>query len=585
MPGLRFFTFGVYDYQHNYVTDITFSVTTFTAFELATFKNEWQTRYGTNAHVAVPYDTLALTEFGQFIKQNFFTWNSRRPYFVPLPSDYNTIWEQAITDNFGGFYNSNDLVSVLPTSGGTADRPRKMFYLSQDGTTFYDFGIDVWISEADKYRGAQSINLDDGIFSFYQSGTGGNNQRDYFWQIHLPYVVVNDADQIQLFGICTMTGYGGPQGLLSNLTTNYANAFYESGVIPDGMLNMLRTAEGTDVDPTDTDPFGPGGNTGTGGGTGTFSGTGDAITIPSLPTLSATSAGFITLFNPSAAQMASLASYMWAGAFDLNTFRKIFADPMDCILGLSIVPVDVPAGSAAEVKVGNISTGIYMTTAASQYVEVDCGSLNVEEFWGAYLDYEPFTKAEIYLPYIGTHPIAVDDIMGKTVHVVYHVDILSGACVAYVKCGDSVLYSFIGQCSSSIPITGNDWTNVVNGVLSIAGSIGTMVATGGAAAPAAVGSIVSTAVNQMKPSVEKSGSLSGTGGMMCIQVPYLILTRPRQALPVKQNAYTGYPSFITSNLGTLTGYTEVEEIHLENVPATSGELTEIVSLLKGGVIL
>ena len=283
--------------------------------------------------------------------------------------------------------------------------------------------------------------------------------------------------------------------------------------------------------------------------------------------------------------MASLASYMWAGAFDLNTFRKIFADPMDCILGLSIVPVDVPAGSAAEVKVGNIGTGIYMTTAASQYVEVDCGSLNVEEFWGAYLDYEPFTKAEIYLPYIGTHPIAVDDIMGKTVHVVYHVDILSGACVAYVKCGDSVLYSFIGQCSSSIPITGNDWTNVVNGVLSIAGSIGTMVATGGAAAPAAVGSIVSTAVNQMKPSVEKSGSLSGTGGMMGIQVPYLILTRPRQALPVKQNAYTGYPSFITSNLGTLTGYTEVEEIHLENVPATSGELTEIVSLLKGGVIL
>lgn len=338
-------------------------------------------------------------------------------------------------------------------------------------------------------------------------------------------------------------------------------------------------------DVRNSDPYSEGGSSSTGGGTGTFSDTGDAISIPGLPTLSATSAGFITIFNPSAAQMASLAGYMWSGAFDLETFRKIFANPMDCILGLSIVPVDVPAGGSAEVKVGNIGTGIYMTKAASQYVEVDCGTLNVEEFWGAYLDYDPYTKAEIYLPYIGTHPIAVDDIMGKPVHVVYHVDILSGACVAYVKCGDSVLYSFIGQCSSSIPISGNDWTNVVNGVLSIAGSIGTMVATGGASAPAAVGRIVSTAVNTLKPTVEKSGSLSGTGGMMGIQTPYLILTRPQQALPAKQNTYTGYPSFITASLESLSGYTEIEEIHLENVPATSGELDEIISLLKGGVIL
>ena len=131
----------------------------------------------------------------------------------------------------------------------------------------------------------------------------------------------------------------------------------------------------------------------------------------------------------------------------------------------------------------------------------------------------------------------------------------------------------------------DDWTNVVNGVLSIAGSIGSMVATGGASAPAAVPGIVSTAVNHLKPSVEKSGALSGTGGMMGVQTPYLILTRPRQALPERQNAFTGYPSFITELLGNLQGYTEVEEIHLENVPATDGEIAEIIALLKGGVIL
>ena len=111
-----------------------------------------------------------------------------------------------------------------------------------------------------------------------------------------------------------------------------------------------------------------------------------------------------------------------------------------------------------------------------------------------------------------------------------------------------------------------------------------MVATGGASAPMAAGMIASTAVNGMKPNVEKSGSMSGTGGMLGIQTPFLILTRPRQALPARQNKFTGYPSFITESLGDLSGYTEIEEIHLENISATESELSEIENLLKSGVI-
>lgn len=344
--------------------------------------------------------------------------------------------------------------------------------------------------------------------------------------------------------------------------------------------------DGTDViPPSDNDPFEPGGSSEPGGGNGNFDGTGDDIVIPSLPTLSATDAGFITIFNPTSQQLRALASYMWTGLFDLDTFKKIFADPMDCILGLSIVPVAVPNGNTRTVNVGNISTGVSMTVAASQYVEVDCGSLNVNEYWGAYLDYEPFTKAEIYLPYIGIMPLSVDDIMNKTVTVKYHVDILSGACTAFVKCGGSVLYQYIGQCSSSIPITATSWTDVINGCLSIAGSLGSLKASGGASAPQDIPEMASAVTNMLKPTIEKSGSASGTGGMMGVQVPFIILTRPRQALPSNQNHYTGYPSFITENLGSLRGFTSVEVIHLEGVPGTDDELDEIVELLKEGVIL
>lgn len=335
-----------------------------------------------------------------------------------------------------------------------------------------------------------------------------------------------------------------------------------------------------------TDPYARGDITDKDGGNGDFDATSDPVDIPPLPTISATDTGFLTLFNPSLSNIRDLAAYMWANPlFDVNAYKKILANPMDAILGLSIIPCAVAASTSKNVTVGNIPTGVSMPVCDSQYLSIDCGSINVNEYWGAYLDYSPYTKAELYLPYCGIHPIDIDDIMGKAVNVVYHVDILTGACVAYVKCGDSVLYSYIGQCASSIPISGSDWTNMVNGIINASTAIGSMAATGGLTAPMAASTIATTAINTIKPSIERSGSLSGTGGIMGNQIPYLILTRPRQALPELQNQFSGYPSFISSYLGDLVGYTEVDSIHLEGIPATGAELNEIESILKGGVIL
>ena len=334
------------------------------------------------------------------------------------------------------------------------------------------------------------------------------------------------------------------------------------------------------------DPYAPGDITNKDGGNGDFDNTSDPIDIPPLPTVSAVDTGFMTLFTPSLQNMRDLAAYMWANPlFDVNAYKKILANPMDAILGLSLVPVTIPANTAKQVTVGNIPTGISMPVADNQFIEVDCGSINVNEHWGAYLDYSPYTKCELYLPYCGIHPIDTDDVMATTVKVVYHVDILTGACCAYVKCGDSVLYTFTGQLATTIPITGNDWTSMINGIINATTAIGSMAATGGLTAPMAVSEVASTVINTAKPTMERSGSLSGTGGMMATQYPYLILTRPRQALPELQNKFSGYPSFISSYLSDLSGYTEVYSVHLEGISATGVELSEIEQILKGGVIL
>lgn len=412
------------------------------------------------------------------------------------------------------------------------------------------------------------------------SGGSGNTAPTFY------YESVLDASQfVDTYNV--IFTYSGNYTNIYGMTSTFNSA---------SIIGNIEDEITSETDPDETDPYGPDGYSGHGGGTGTFSRTGDSIGIPSLPTLSAVDTGFISLYNPSVGQLQALGSYLWGANFDLETFKKIFTDPMGAILGLSIVPVNVPTSGSRNVKIGNTESPISMPRVSTQYVAVDCGTLNVQEYWGSYMDYAPYTKVYIYLPYCGTHPLDVDDVMGKSVRVVYHVDILSGACIAFIQCGGTVIYSFEGQCSASIPITANDWTNVINGVLGIAGSIGSMVAgiganltTGNAsgAFSSVVGGMASIGANVMssKQNVEKSGAMAGAGGMLGVQTPYLIINWPRQAIPKHQNKHMGYPSMITVTLGEIHGYTEVLAINMEGLTCTDAEATEIETLLKSGVIL
>ena len=315
------------------------------------------------------------------------------------------------------------------------------------------------------------------------------------------------------------------------------------------------------------------------------------IDIPDLPTVSVVDTGFISMFNPSLSEVKSLANYMWAGLFDINTFRKIFADPMDCILGFNMLPCEIPDGAAGEVVVGNITTGIQMTKAASQWVELDCGSVTIGHPYASYLDHSPYTKFHLYLPYIGTVDLSCDDVMGKALHLVYHIDVLSCSCVAYLKCGDDVLYQFTGSCGYSIPITSDNFRQMIANIVSIAATLGGAMATGGMSAPLAaakamaVEANISANVMNAKPEVHRSGAIGASAGMMGIQKPYIIAEYPRACKPKKQYHYTGYPSYVTVTLGDLSGYAAFEEILVEGVPCTEEEQTMIKDLCMKGIYL
>lgn len=337
-------------------------------------------------------------------------------------------------------------------------------------------------------------------------------------------------------------------------------------------------------------PYEDGGDSEDGGGDGDFDNTSEDIDVPTLPTLSATASGFVNIFVPTLNQLNQLASYMWSKDF-YDNIVKLWADPMNVILGLSIVPVNVPIDDIREVKCGNVSSGVSMYHASTQFVVLDCGTINVNEYWGAYLDYSPYTKIQLYLPYCGTHSLDIDDIMGRSINVTYHIDILSGSCVAFVKSTgkgiNSVLYEFSGNVSTQIPVTGENFSRLIQTAISSVASLGSTVATGGLSAPMAISTIGSLANNvaNSKPEIERSGSMSGSTGLMGIQKPYLILTRPKQCIPKDVQKFKGFPSMKFQKLSDVKGFTIISEILLKNITASDEEIAEIKSLLKEGVIL
>ena len=354
------------------------------------------------------------------------------------------------------------------------------------------------------------------------------------------------------------------------------------------------------------DPYEEAGDSTTGGGGGSWDNGSDPVGIPSLPSVGATNTGFITLFVPTQSQLKQVAEYLWGGLFDISTYLRLFEDPMDCILGLSVVPVSVPTSGSATITVGNIElSGISLPVASQQYIEVDCGSLTVDPYFGSYLDYEPYTKMSLFVPYSGVHTVNADDIMGRTVNLVYHIDILTGSLVAFLKCGDSVLYEFNGACGSNIPVNSMNYASTIENAIRIAVNIGTTVATAGASAPltgadagkrtayqefgrgvSLAGSTADGALS-LKPNIDRAGSLGGTTGLLGNQIPYFIVTRPRLCKPKNQNKIKGYPAFINYSVSDLVckGYTEFDTILLKNLYLTDDEKNELESILEGGVYL
>lgn len=324
-----------------------------------------------------------------------------------------------------------------------------------------------------------------------------------------------------------------------------------------------------------------------GGGNGNYDDRSDPIDFPALPLGGALESGAVRAYLPSELTIKAVMQKLWnMSIFDIgNMWQKSLQNPMDAIVSLHCLPFAPDLNGPDEIIIGNLATGLSSTLISGEYKEIDCGTLTLKEYWGSALDYTPYTRIEIFLPFIGVKELLTEDCMKNTLHIKYYIDVLTGDCIAFIKCGISVLYHFTGNCKESIPLSANSMDLIQKGIAGTAAIVaGTAIGGGfGAAAGAVMSSAANVASSKVKTS--RAGEVSGVKGIMDHFVPYLIIHRPAQSLAKDYNKFKGYTSNLTSQLGNLSGYTEVEHINLKVAGATAEELTEIKDLLQSGVII
>ena len=451
-----------------------------------------------------------------------------------------------------------------------------------------------------------------GVDAGYNDGTNdriitGTNISSMYTGIHYPLIYLDNEDNV-IFNL-TLKYWTQNENVPASISLPSLGRFgyfvYDiNSQLPTGLYDYNASANIRNVfyfSDWTTDPYAQEDGEGdiSGGASGGASG---GVHIPGFPGLTATDTGIIGLFAPSTSQMRQLADYMWTDFGGTGTevvdvlkeivdaIKRSISNPLDYVMGLNIIPSQgLSVGASSEIKFGFTNSGVSMPRLSNQYFTVNCGSITFSPVCGdTFLDYAPYSKFSIYLPYIGVKELDPNDCVGHTIGVTYHGDVVTGGLTAYITKDGAVIYQFSGCCALSIPLSSDGWGSTIAGTIQIATQL-ISSASGGAAGVVAEAAkdAASVAANPslLSPQVAHSGAISGGAGAMGIQTPFIIREAVRFHSTVNFNTVTGYPSHYYKKIGDLTGYTIMYDVHLHDIPATKAEVAEIETLLKSGVIL
>lgn len=362
---------------------------------------------------------------------------------------------------------------------------------------------------------------------------------------------------------------------------------------------------------------------------GTFDFSSDEIPVDALPTVGVTTAGFVNVYkieqnelqslgeklfphflpaeilgNPSqmnVSEMIAILVKMCYGtlispvgsSIEINDNLGIFDILMngkliDYVLDCHVIPTSISGGTVAPLKIGyRTFNDLQLAKCTQDYVEINCGSLSIDECFGNFLDYS--CVVEIYLPFVGFVKITNEYWNNATINVKYQFNIIDGSFQCKLtstrrddkmQLHNTVIGQYGGLCCVHFPITGMQYSNVISGLIN--GSMGVL---GNATMGdfAGVGTNLSKMLT-LRPDAPMSNGYNASSSFLAQRTPYLLIKYPAPQFSEIYMSEKGLPLNVPYKLSSVHGFTVIDNPVL-NIQCNDDEYNEIVTLMKQGIIL
>ena len=250
---------------------------------------------------------------------------------------------------------------------------------------------------------------------------------------------------------------------------------------------------------------------------------------------------FFTIYEPTNANMKKINDAIFINAADgttinvqqyFSSYKKFYCK--------------IPVAGYKPLKGGRYDFGEQAPYVKEHTIIVDCGSVEIPEQYQSLLDYSPFSRLTIYLPFIGFQDLDDKVIVGHTLKVQYVVDVLSGRCLAQLFVDSTDLKSCFAEYGGTIAadeIFGTDNGYNYYGAYELMTTL-------------------------------QLGELS------CY-----VLIHTKMPLEGDIVNYKGLPTNEIVKVGDVTGFVKYSSIHVDGMTATDSEKSEIESLLMSGIFV
>lgn len=250
---------------------------------------------------------------------------------------------------------------------------------------------------------------------------------------------------------------------------------------------------------------------------------------------------FFTIYEPTNANMKKINDAIFINAADgttinvqqyFSSYKKFYCK--------------IPVAGYKQLKGGRYDFGEQAPYVKEHTIIIDCGSVEIPEQNQSLLDYSPFSRLTIYLPFIGFQELDDKLVVGHTLKVQYVVDVLSGRCLAQLFVDRTDLQSCFAEYGGTIAadeIFGTD-----NGY-------------------------------------NYYGAYELMTTMQLGELSCYVLIHTKIPLEGDIVNYKGLPTNEIVKVGDVSGFVKYSSIHVDGMTATDSEKSEIESLLMSGIFV